>query len=321
MNYNPRYFDPKRTGGKALGEAGAVTFSWREDERTECYVFAPKVILAVNVALATGRPLLVAGEPGSGKSTLANAIAKVQGWWYYQQTVTSRTQAADLLWRFDSLRRLNDANTRGTKLLSNQYYVEPGAVWWGFDPLSAAQRGLREKLGSSAEARDPGVRGVENKAVVLIDEIDKADPDVPNDLLEPFDVQQFTVKETNDVIVAKRKVFLLLTTNGERELPLAFVRRCVSLRLDEPDATWFMWVAAEHDPAGDQQLHERIAGEVMRLRGEAEARLIRRPSTAEFLDALAACRDLELDESFSSWEDVARGVLWKSPQAFPPRPA
>src|SRR5262245_10269650 len=136
MGYTQTFFNPLAAGGTAV-EPGSesISFRWTPPASTaeDVYVFSPDVILAINVALAAGRPLLIAGEPGSGKTRLANAVAKVQQWEFYPKTVTSRTQAADLLWTFDALRRLNDATTPGTQpaALSPQRYVEPGVVWWG----------------------------------------------------------------------------------------------------------------------------------------------------------------------------------------------
>jgi MoxR-like ATPase len=149
------------------------------------------------------------------------------------------------------------------------------------------------------------------KAVVLLDEIDKADPDVPNDLLEPFDLKSFTVRETNDHITAKRDALLILTTNGERELPQAFLRRCVALTLDAPTEDWFVSIANQKFGVNDESLHREVAREVMRHRGAAKKARIRQPSTSEYLDALEVCRDLQIDTSSTIWTEVARSVLWK----------
>jgi MoxR-like ATPase len=284
------------------------------------YLFAPDVTLAINVALAAGRPLLVTGEPGSGKTRLAAAVAEAKRWEFYPRTITSRTQAAELLWTFDALRRLNDATTpsQTPAQVSPQRYVEPSVVWWGFDPLSARQRGLAPLDAPSDEAAPPKQARRGDGAVILIDEIDKADPDVPNDLLEPFDVRRFTVKETNDLIEARRDTFLVLTTNGERELPPAFLRRCVVLTLAEPDEQWFTHVARQHFPNGDRDVEARVAREVQRLRGLAKPGA-RKPSTAEFLDAVRVCNRLRLDPAVADWQDVVNAVLLKTGEVAPSR--
>jgi MoxR-like ATPase len=328
MSYLRKYFDPESLPGAARNDDGSVAIRWKLDKDTDdteqkddVYVLAPKVILAVNVALATERPLLIAGEPGSGKSRLADAVAHVLGRQFYRYTVTSRTQATDLLWTYDALQRLNDAATQGQKLKPYQAYVQPGVLWWGFDSNSAVTRGKQPLPAGGSRAEDPAVKVVKkDAAVVLVDEIDKADPDVPNDLLEPFDVKRFTVKETGDVIEAKRAVLLMLTTNGERELPPAFVRRCVLLVLEEPDVPWFEKVAARHFPKGSAQTHKRVAAEVMRLRGVAEQAQQRKPSTAEFLDALKVSEMLriEVGSTSSAWTDVVNSVLLKVEKAQRP---
>jgi MoxR-like ATPase len=168
-------------------------------------------------------PLLVSGEPGSGKSSIARNAALVLSRVYYERVITSRTQATDLLWTFDALRRLSDATAgaQHRELLATESYVEPGPVWWAFDPVTAAKRpGGRIFIDPASVPAGTHC----GDAVLLIDEIDKADPDVPNDLLEPFGAKSFTVRETGEQIAATRDVLLILTTNGERELPPAFLR-------------------------------------------------------------------------------------------------
>jgi MoxR-like ATPase len=308
MEYERKYFDPHGAGGTVL-EDGAVAFRTPADD---VYVYRDRIVLAVNVALATGRPLLIAGEPGSGKSTLARNVAAVLGWWYYKAMITSRTQANDLLWTFDALRRLNDAYDPNATLRSKQHYIEPGTLWWAFDPATAEQRGTQQLLEAEARARNPGTLGDSDyAAVVLLDEIDKADPDVPNDLLEPFDLGAFTVRETNDRVESKRRVLLMLTTNGERELPPAFMRRCVTLVLDEPDEDWFVRIAEQRFGAGDADLHRDVARHVMTLRQKAEQLGVREPSTGEYLDALTACKDLGVGTGGDAWSQFVRTVLWK----------
>ena len=134
---------------------------------------------------------------------------------------------------------------------------------------------------------------------------------MPNDLLEPFDLKSFTVRETNDRIEAERDAMLILTTNGERELPPAFLRRCVTLTLDPPTEDWFVKIANQKYTDDDQALHKRVASEVMRHRKAAKKAGLREPSTGEYIDALEACKDLKIDTHSKVWEDVARGVLWK----------
>lgn len=317
MDYQPKHFNP---GGKADTRSN-VTFRPKDGKAEDMYVFAPKAVLAINVALATTRPLLISGEPGCGKSSLARAVASALGWRYYQRTVTSRTQAADLFWSFDALQRLSDAN-RAREDLPAQLYIEPGPLWWAFDPRSAAQRGHKPLPDEEAKADDVGV-GAESPeaAVVLVDEIDKADPDVPNDLLEPLDRKTFTVRETGDEIAATRRVLLLLTTNRERSMPRAFLRRCVTLELEEPNQTWLENIATQR--YGDENItrYREIAKELMVLRQHARRAGVREPSTAEYLDAVVAVQHLEPSFTSQAWRDIQRALLWKSDVEFPLKPA
>ena len=152
----------------------------------------PKVILALNVALATRRPLVISGEPGSGKSSLALNVHGARSR-LLRKSDHFTYAATDLLWSFDALRRLSDA-TAGAQfreLPATSSYVEPGPLWWAFDPVGAASsRGLQTTIDPGLSATD----GQGQDAVLLLDEIDKADPDVPNDLLEPIGAKSFTVK-------------------------------------------------------------------------------------------------------------------------------
>jgi MoxR-like ATPase len=173
------------------------------------------------------------------------------------------------------------------------------------------------KLPAELRLPDPAKGGGKDGAVVLLDEIDKADPDVPNDLLEPLDVQEFTVEETQyQVRQDTRKVLVIITTNGERELPPAFLRRCVNLELKPPTVQWLKKIADEKFPDGEHSLHQRIADDVMNLRQQAKSLGLREPSTAEFLDAIDVCRNLRIGCDSPVWKQAARAVLWKHEAQF-----
>jgi MoxR-like ATPase len=239
-----------------------------------------RIELAVNLALATGRPLLIRGAPGTGKSSLAASVAAKLRWRYYEHVVSSRTQARDLLWTFDSVQRLSDA--QGNAVKDDAAYLTPGALWWALDAASAAAHSARS---------DPSVRRRARRAVVLVDEIDKADPDVPNDLLVPlgslrFDYGEVTVKAVHPPLV-------IITTNQERDLPRAFLRRCVALELEPPLDERLTQIARAHHPDDpDDATLAAILKSYRAVQKRQQERDDAPASIAEFLDAVAACRSL-----------------------------
>ncbi len=281
------------------------------------YRFTDEIELAVNVALVTGRPLLVRGRSGCGKSSLARSVANKLGRRYYEIVVTSRSQAADFLYRIDLVRRLNDAQA-GQSLPNELFsYVEPGKLWWAFDPESAARRGATEtemKALGLATIADPAIfpaSGSGDDAVVLIDEIDKADPDVPNDLLVPLGSFEFNVPEINRRIATKRKPFLILTSNEERSLSPAFLRRCVQLVIPSPTASDLVEIGKLHFRDGDDGLLQKIAiicGAPDASTRESDPLGLDSPgpSVAEFLDLTATCLQLGIEPGAVSqgWKEI-----------------
>ena len=293
------------------------------------YLFPNTARVAIDVALATGRPVLVSGPPGCGKTELAKAAADSLGWRYLKQVVTSRTQFEDLTGRFDTLRRLNDAQAAraGESLPPDWAYLVPGSLWWAFNPKSALDRGATaEEMKEAAKAaptrpitpaqqREGWVtEGRESHAVVLLDEIDKADPDVPNDLLEPLDLCAFTAMDRR-VTAEGNSVLVIITTNGERELPQAFLRRCISLELEDPDADRLTEIAHLHFdrdyPAGDGELYRQLAEMMVEERERIRAKGLRAPSTAEYLDAVKACLKLPIRPNEDFWSVLKQIVLIK----------
>ncbi|MQY13667.1 hypothetical protein SRB5_38170 [Streptomyces sp. RB5] len=335
---------PSETPQLLAGESAANWLDTPDRNDGRVYVMPPGLDFAVRVALATGRPLLLRGRPGSGKSSLAPYIASTEGWRYYEHVVTYRTQPRDLLWSFDSVRRLGDAQVRQEPQPDDASYVVPGVLWWALAPKSARRRGRPEGEHVPDPCPDPFGKVNDTRrsprAVVLIDEIDKADPDVPNSLLVPLGSHRFKVAETGAEIVSERlepttedadatgdedvyrtRNLIVLTTNEERELPQALLRRCVVHELPEHDKAMLVQIAEKHMelwPGGtrqsDRELAEKVAEMLMEVRKQADAQDVRRPSTAEYLDALVACRSLGIRPGDEQWQMLTQNVLIKPQQ-------
>lgn len=246
-----------------------ATGTWSES----VHVFDERTAQAIRAAMASGRPLLVRGEPGTGKSQLARAAAKVIDCKFLSHVVDAHTEIQDLWYRFDAVSRLANAqvlsatdkkmSSEDVKLqLSPKEYLSPGILWWAFAWENAKKREAKSKYPLfMPDENDPGD---EKKGVVLLlDEIDKADADLPNSLLETLDNGRFTVpwiKETVGVGHGGQdgRPLVLLTTNEDRQLPGAFVRRCMVLELRVPkeDKEMIRYLkerAAFHFPAGGEE--------------------------------------------------------------------
>jgi MoxR-like ATPase len=287
-----------------------ANISWKPGDRRDglVYLYTDEIELTVNVGLATGRPILLRGKSGSGKSSLARNVALRMGRRYYEEVITSKTQHSDLLWRFDLLRRFRDAGAN--QLKQDGDYIEPRAFWWAFDPKLAASRGLAP-LAPEQPAKDPSPVSGTN-AVILIDEIDKADPDVPNNLLVTLGSAQFAVPYVNDLLVeAKAETLVFITSNDERDLPAAFLRRCVTLELEPPSEDRLVDIAAEHfgDSKPQRQRYKNIAKALY-----PEAASKPETSTAEYLDTVRACTQLGVEpvKDDPTWETIVRTTVRKT---------
>ena len=329
-------FKPKTTSifksnSKAKTASDADTYAAdRRDGRV--YVYNDDIVLAVNIALTVKRPLLIRGASGSGKSTLAQNIARFFKWRYYEVVISSGTQARDLLWQFDTLRRLSDAQAKaeGAGVKDDEHYIEPGALWWAFDPESAKRRGvsdkkLKEILATVSEkefyAVDPNKGDDHASAVVLLDEIDKADPDTPNNLLVPLGSLEFMVTDANAKITAKKPPLVIITSNDERELPSAFLRRCIMLNLQPPDRERLVAIAEAHFGRENSKLYEEVAALMIpepnaSTQTTAETNTTEtksQQSAAEFLDTVHACLELKVkpDAKNKTWQALSKATLWK----------
>ena len=283
---------------------------------THC--FEEQSVDAIRAALGARRPLLVRGEPGVGKSQLAKAAARVLQRPLVSQVVTGRTEARDLHYRFDAVARLAQAQILavaakqtidGLDLLDEQKYVQPGPLWWVFNWDSADTQHCATRVkGARPEDPDPAWKWKKEtgSVVLLLDEIDKADPDVPNGLLESLGNRQFSVPYFKDPIrcnPAAEPPLVVITTNEERELPAAFVRRCLVLHLALPNGEELQTFLMKRGEAHfGNRLSERVLAEAAKQlvdeREHENSEALVRPGQAEFLDLLAALLEVaEPDEA------------------------
>lgn len=294
--------DPPAASGK--------TRSFHAGDRTdgEVYCYTEELTFAVNVALAARRPLLVTGPSGCGKSSLARDIARVLKWRYLEQVISSRTQAQDLLWRFDSVRRLSDGAAGTLDPENDHRYIEPGVLWWAFQPETATQRGQKGSITEKDRPVPPypkdGQTDPTKPAVVLIDEIDKADPDVPNALLVPIGSYTFRVDGIEAPVEVNpdlRPPLIVITSNGERDLPAAFRRRCVEFTIGAPDKRHLRAIAVAR--FGKAPAHSSLCEAILDRITNPETPNERSGTgghhinTAQFLDAIHASLDLQIDAS------------------------
>jgi MoxR-like ATPase len=291
------------------------------------HVFDLESIQALNAALAARRPLLVRGEPGIGKSQLARAAAKNLGRAYIQYVVDARTESRDLLWHFDAVARLAEAQLCGAlgentktvrQRLSVENYIRPGPLWWAFaweDAQKQAQK-VNDPAPDQPDGGDP-----QNGCVVLVDEIDKAETDVPNGLLEAMGMGQFTpLGRKQPVIAAGVSPLVVITTNEERALPDAFVRRCLVLYLTLPkqdDALIELLVQrgrAHFDTAEETVLRDAAQLLAKDRKKAQEEHWLPLPGQAEYLDLVRAVLALapdDPDKQRQTLEKIAQYTLRK----------
>ena len=247
---------------------------------TKSYVATQDLKVAVNAAITLQRPLLVKGEPGTGKTVLALEVAKALGAPILEWHVKSTTKAQQGLYEYDAVSRLRDGQLGDERVKDIRNYIKRGKLWEAFE--------------------------MDTRPVLLIDEIDKADIEFPNDLLQELDRMEFFVYETSETIRAKQRPMVIITSNNEKELPDAFLRRCFFHYIKFPDPETMAAIVEVHYPG----LKSRLVSEALRVFYDLREMpgLKKKPSTSELLDWLKLLLNEDIDPS-TLRETDARKVI------------
>jgi MoxR-like ATPase len=237
---------------------------------TDKYVAPPDLTIAVNAAVTLQRPLLVKGEPGTGKTELARQVADSLGLPMLEWSIKSTTRAQQGLYEYDAVSRLRDSQLGDPRVEDVGNYIRKGKLWQAFD--------------------------ADQRVVLLIDEIDKADIEFPNDLLQELDKMEFFVYETGQTIRAKQRPIVIITSNNEKELPDAFLRRCFFHYITFPDAETMRKIVDVHFPGIKSSLLTEALTQFYQIRETPG--LKKKPSTSEVLDwlKLLLAEDLSADD-------------------------
>jgi len=227
-------------------------------EGTKDYVATDDLTVAVNAAVTLERPLLVKGEPGTGKTELARQVANALGLEMIEWNIKSTTKAQQGLYEYDAVSRLRDSQLGEEKVHDVCNYIRKGKLWTAFE--------------------------ADRKVVLLIDEIDKADIEFPNDLLQELDKMEFHVYETGETVKARHRPIVIITSNNEKELPDAFLRRCFFHYIRFPDMQTMKQIVEVHHPGIKEALLTTALTQFFELRETSG--LKKKPSTSEVLDWL-----------------------------------
>ena len=230
--------------------------SFNQFTGTNSYIASEELQNAVNVAISLEKPLLIKGEPGTGKTLLARSIAEALNKPFFIWNIKSTTKAQDGLYTYDTVRRLNDARFKDKDISDIRQYIQ-------FGPLAKAFM-------------------CEERSVLLIDEIDKADIEFPNDLLNELDNMEFYIYETEEYIKAKFRPIVIITSNAEKELPDAFLRRCIFHYIEFPTPDLMKDIVKVHFPDIEKKLLNYALELFYKLREIDELR--KKPSTSELID-------------------------------------
>jgi MoxR-like ATPase len=249
-------------------------------ESTDSYIVTEELGLAVNAAVTLQRPLLIKGEPGTGKTLLAEQVAASFGAELLTWHIKSTTKAQQGLYEYDAVSRLRDSQLGDERVKDIKNYIRKGKLWEAFE-------------------RD-------ERVVLLIDEIDKADIEFPNDLLQELDRMEFFVYETGETIKAKKRPIVIITSNNEKELPDAFLRRCFFHYIDFPDRETMQAIVDVHFPTVKQDLVKEaleIFFDVRKVPG-----MKKKPSTSELIDWLKLLMADDIPEEILTNRDTTKAI-------------
>ncbi|WP_299982794.1 MoxR family ATPase [uncultured Pseudoteredinibacter sp.] len=247
---------------------------------TDKYVATDDLRMAVNAAVTLERPLLIKGEPGTGKTMLAEEVAESLGMRLIQWHIKSTTKAQQGLYEYDAVSRLRDSQLGDDKVHDIKNYIKKGKLWEAFE--------------------------AEEQVVLLIDEIDKADIEFPNDLLVEIDKMEFFVYETGETIKAKKRPIVIITSNNEKELPDAFLRRCFFHYINFPDRDTMMQIIDVHYPTIKADLVNEaldVFFDVRKVPG-----LKKKPSTSELIDWLKLLLADDIPDEVLKNRDASKAI-------------
>lgn len=247
---------------------------------TKDYIATEDLKVAVNAAVTLERPLLVKGEPGTGKTVLAIEVAKALGAPLFEWHIKSTTKAHQGLYEYDAVARLRDGQLGEERARDVKNYIKRGKLWEAFT--------------------------ADERCILLIDEIDKADIEFPNDLLQELDRMEFFVYETSETIKAKQRPIVIITSNNEKELPDAFLRRCFFHYIKFPDTQTMEKIVDVHFPG----IKKRLVADALKIFYEVRdvPGLKKKPSTSELLDWLKLLLSEDIPEEVLSERDPRKAI-------------